>query len=902
MPSMAVSDPMHRDDEGAPRRAGTWVACLVVLSAAAELCGCAVEPQVGTFAVDPVGIVSPLQSACADGEAAAPFHVTVSDIDASTYVAEPDAGRIWVRGPFGIVADRCYWVSVDSDRPGWPDDGSRPECFVDDLLQDGTCSGEADAPDGWLFLHGGFIDVPGLRGRLAVHERLAYAWAGSDTNYLRVVDLLPDDDGCPEGQAARTVHQVLYSLDVPAGYNGFTEGDLAVDGQGRFLLSLSPVDDQLGIWDLPLSCTHGSAMAAPRVRVDLPCTPDGPLAVDPDGDRVFALCASQAALVTVSDLGAAEPQVSKRSISAARGGMSLAYEPVSDTVWIAAPEAGDGKVVQVPASGGAVTTYDVPGASAVAVGETRVGDERTGRVYAIGGGRTALYRFDPLTREALVQDLGQWLWGLDVGREMQEIAVVVQDEDGRMALRSFVDRDHLDAQAAGALKLMVATFLEVPRDTQLDDATAIDAELAAENHYCADLDQVTAGWPPFDRSMYQVCCVQRARADQLEANLDYVDRLVDATGAAGEVPVLLGVNPTVLLQSAHCIQAGLELGHEELADLGLPLLQVVGERVRALDERGDAWTTLLIHTEAGSEDQVPYTCPELWRPDLVDPDCDVAVEDLDAYEGFLGDLLMTTSLARVAEDHQGTGSCGAGELPIGGGCVDLAALAPSPRAFVGGFDKTAGLYRQHGDINWVDAFAAVHPGDGAPFTYFAGGGAYPAAGHAEAKEPVPWDARLRLAPFAANPDLDQWDRALDDGELIYLPGSAVSQQWLYEGARSGLFTVDMVWHAVDAAWSWSDEQWPGEESMNVLDVADFAVLTHDIVYHHLAARQADMQRVEYLHLPDLCSISLDRYVDGRVACTDQADCANRDAMQDWIRDVIPTLGAGVEWGIPGELR
>jgi hypothetical protein len=50
------------------------------------------------------------------------------------------------------------------------------------------------------------------------------------------------------------------------------------------------------------------------------------------------------------------------------------------------------------------------------------------------------------------------------------------------------------------------------------------------------------------------------------------------------------------------------------------------------------------------------------------------------------------------------------------------------------------------------------------------------------------------------------------------------------------------------------------------------------------------------------AIALTLFADGRVACTDEADCADHDALQDWVRDVVPSLGPAVVWGLPEDLR
>jgi len=863
--------------------------------------GCAVQPVESEFLTDPVGVEATLAANCATGEVTPPLWITVSDQTGHTYVAEPANDRIWVRNPFGIVSDHCYWVTTDSDRPEWPDTG-RPACFEDGLAQDGTCTGDEIRPDegGWTFIHGGFIEVPGLRGRLATHGELAMAWSGEDHPVLRLVDLVPDGSDCPDTQHPWFFHRVVLSLVLTAGLTGFADGDLAITDD--HLLGLAPDNRKLAVWDLPLPCENEDPLPEP-LRVDLPCAPDGPIAVDPEGDRLFALCTSGTTVLTVSGLSSTEPEVEGRSLMHMGRPADLAYDPVSETLWIASPDASGGRVRRIAMGTGATTTFAIPGASQLAVGQTVTAGVASSRVYAVGEGFDGIYRFEPLGDEVEVQDIGEPLLAIGAGHEAQEIAVATRHSDGTVGLRSFLDADHLAAQEPASLHITAAAFLEFPRDPALDDEAGLRGEIAVEPEPCADIEEATDGWPDLDRTMYQVCCLQRARADHLALNLDYLEAAVlDRIEGTADGEVLLGINPTVLLQSAHCVQAGLELGHDELAEFGLPFLEVVRDRVNALIDRGEVVPILLVHTSAGSEDQVPYACPELWRPDLEDPDCDVDVEDQAAYLSFLEDLFETASLSRVAEAYQGTGGCGAGELPLPSGCIDLSSYAIEMQGMAGGFDRAMGLNLLHDDISWPDGFAEVFPGAREPFTYFGGGGNYSMVANAISKELAPWDTRRRITPFQVSSDPRLWDESSSDGPLSYLPGVTVAHPYLYEWARSGLFVMDAVWHGSTEPDVWAADAWDGDESSETMNEADFAVLDHYLTYRLLASRQTDARRVFYLHLPDMSGISLPLYADGRVECTAADECDTRDALQDWISSTLPQLGPAIVWGLPEEYR
>ena len=541
------------------------------------------------------------------------------------------------------------------------------------------------------------------------------------------------------------------------------------------------------------------------------------------------------------------------------------------------------------------------------MGETRTGDVTVGRIYATGSEPDGIYRIDPAGEEAVFQAFGEPVLALGAGRELQELVVVTEratdSSDPSYPVASFVDVDHLAAQRAESVHLFAAAFLEYPRDPQLNDLSSQPQEVAVEPEACAAMDTETIGWPSLDRVMYQLCCLQQARADQVSANLDYLERaLLDAIPGEERVEMLFGVNPTSLLQSSHCIHAGLELDRDVLADQGLPLLETVGAEIGALADRGDTMPVLLVHTAADSEDQIPYTCPDAWRPDVEEPDCDTTVSDQQAFESFVGDLFATAGLGRVAEAYQGTGGCGDGELPLASGCADLTQHALDYRGICGGFDRAVGLYTEYGTVSWPDAYAAYFPGEGAPFTYFGSAASYPFTSHAASKELAPWGASQRVGPFAVDPDAGRWDEATGDGPLDYLPGVTVAQTRLYEQARSGMFVSDMFFHAQNDGDHWADERWVGEESADTMGEADFAALTHYLTYHVLASRDADTERTLYFHLPDIAAIAIPTYAEGRVECTEPGNCEEHDAMRDWVRDVVPTLGPAVAWGLPEEYR
>lgn len=878
-------------------------ACVPLLALIAG--GCAIEATQGTFLVDPAGVEATLESVCAPpGAVEGPFWVSVSPYTGATYVSEPERNRIWIRSPLGLVPDHCYWVSTDSERPGWPEE-FRPDCFSNGIVQDGSCTGEAHVPDGggWLFAHGGFVEIPGLAGRLATRGRTAVAWTAAGHPLLRVIDLVPDDDGCPEGQRAWSAHRLLYSLEVPEEYWGFAEGDVAIDGSGSLLLSTSPDDKQLALWDLPLPCGHEDLLPAPRT-VKLGCSPDGPLAVDLDGDRAFVLCSKASTVVTVDGLSTGDPSVTRRVLSLRRPS-DLAYEPVSDTVWVASPAGG--KVKGFPADGGTASTFAAPGATRLAVGETVDGGVRTGRVYAIGEEPHGVYRFDPRHDEALFQPFDEPLRALAAGTDLQEIVLISEragsGDEASYHVSSWLDTDHLAAQGEASVRLVAAAFLEYPRDPQLDDLTQQPQEVAVDPEPCQGLDEDTIGWPSLDRQMYQLCCLQRARADHVAANLDYLERAVlDGVPGEDRIEMLFAVNPTSLLQSSHCIHAALELDRPLLAEFGLPFLETVGGDVGDLAARGDLMPVLLVHTSSDSEDQIPYSCPELWRPDASEEDCDVAVTDQLAFEAFLEDLFATADLERVAEVYQGTGGCSGGELPLPDGCVDLGDHALAYGAMCGGFDRAVGLYTEYGEVSWPDAYGALHPGEGEPFTFFGSAANYPYTSHSASKELAPWDATGRLAPFRVNPDPALWDEPDPGGPLSYLPGMTVAHTRLYELARSGLMVSDMFFHTQASGDHWEDARWVGDESTDTMGEADFAILSHYLTYHVLAARDAGTRRVLYFHLPDISALSMQTYAGGRVECTDEADCDTRDALQDWIRDTVAELGPAVGWGLPEEYR
>jgi len=105
----------------------------------------------------------------ADLSGSGPVSLVEDPVNGHTFVAEPDAHRIWRLDPFYRHPSWGIWVATSKeDKERWT---NAPPCFLDanGLTQNGTCTGDeldadGDVPEGWRFYHGGFAEDPGLNG------------------------------------------------------------------------------------------------------------------------------------------------------------------------------------------------------------------------------------------------------------------------------------------------------------------------------------------------------------------------------------------------------------------------------------------------------------------------------------------------------------------------------------------------------------------------------------------------------------------------------------------------------------------------------------------------------------------------------------------------------------------
>jgi len=105
----------------------------------------------------------------ADLSGSGPVSIVEDPVNGHTFVAEPEARRVWRLDPFYRHPSWGIWVATTKeDKERW---GTAPPCFLDanGLTQDGTCTGDerdddGEVPDGWRYYHGGFAEDLGLAG------------------------------------------------------------------------------------------------------------------------------------------------------------------------------------------------------------------------------------------------------------------------------------------------------------------------------------------------------------------------------------------------------------------------------------------------------------------------------------------------------------------------------------------------------------------------------------------------------------------------------------------------------------------------------------------------------------------------------------------------------------------
>lgn len=428
-----------------------------------------------------------------------PYEVLLDEATGTTVLLE--AERAWIRGPFGLVSDRCWWL---------PDVGAGPapdglDCVFSDQ-QDGQCTADQDWPEGWEWSTPGAVDVAEWSAALAVEGTLLMA----DGATVHRLDLTPSHhDPVDEAESARTYRGLLPDEELEHRADAMAHqgelGHLVWDrDESRLYLrdgrTWEWVEDSDGEWKIP----QGEGVLGANSRSWI-------FAVEGKAELYF------------DDEDAHHHRTHR-------------LEPGQPLAAASAPDAGLGWIlledgVQRVGWDEADQWWPTPGAQGLLLGRP---DGPIPYAWGNEDGLGVLYRLEP-DGVSVAWRLDEPLLGAGIGDEFQEIALVTAGPDGPH-VTSWLDRALVDAVETDSVGLALAAFAETPRDgdyADVDSARSI-----------ADKLRICGG----EQGDELVCCVHAARGQRLEHNLQWLgERLQE-----GDMAAVLGLNPTTLALSERC--------------------------------------------------------------------------------------------------------------------------------------------------------------------------------------------------------------------------------------------------------------------------------------------------------------------------------------------------------------
>ena len=143
------------------------------------------------------------------------FHLQVDDQSGYTVILERDASRVWLREPFGLVPDTCWWVP---DGPVATDAYPEAPCFGTSA-QYGNCDGSEPMPAPWFFHTPGVLKSPDNPSQLLTIDGVAFV---PSTDGLARLDLSPTAyEPIDDGETNRTFLRWLDPL-VPVDHTANT--------------------------------------------------------------------------------------------------------------------------------------------------------------------------------------------------------------------------------------------------------------------------------------------------------------------------------------------------------------------------------------------------------------------------------------------------------------------------------------------------------------------------------------------------------------------------------------------------------------------------------------------------------------------------------------------------------
>ena len=436
-------------------------------------------------------VESTLEAPCAEVSGAdGPYEVLLDDRSGFTVLLQGE--QVWLRDPFGIVSDRCWWLPLGERSD--PD----LDCADDEGQQQGDCPPSPQPSGSWLWQSPGTLTRPEDADAIVLDGTLM-TWDGGS---LARLDLTPSDhDPIDSAETGRTYRTWLPSLPTDT-----TPGPLAVGK--RTVVSLA--DDTLTVWRRPDVL---SSLEDPVTRA----TPRGATHVAAGAD--VGVVAGPGFVTFYRELGDDVIRHDRRHSALDGEVRDLVLDPLAETAWVLLED-------QVVAIGraGTVTRYATPGASGLLM--ARPNDVHTPYAWGPDGvwrlaGDARFVATDPIL-------------GAGIGETFQELVLVHEGP----VVRGYLDRHHL---TLARVELSIAAFAESPRDPE-----RLAVDLAED---IVDLYQDDCGDPfGVDADAWSLCCAHRHRGAWLADQLDVLEN----TGAS----VLLGINPTVVGLSRWCEAQG----------------------------------------------------------------------------------------------------------------------------------------------------------------------------------------------------------------------------------------------------------------------------------------------------------------------------------------------------------
>lgn len=647
---------------------------------------------------------------------------------------------------------------------------------------------------------------------------------GTDVAAVDGTALLPGPDGLARFDLTGTADPPIDPGESPATRLSYLSA-LDLPGNGGLIAASDTV-----------VATYGDAGVAFFRRTDARRDLEDPL--DRSGARANGLLAAAADRFAVAaDSGVdlwSSPDLhrERRDHRALRAGVrDVAIHPADGTPYVLVPDG----VVAVGVKG-ASGFWPFAGGQGLFVGAPG----GTPTVYAWGNDAEGgvIWRLDP-DGTATAARTGPRLLGAGTGAYFQEI-VLVEDGDPPV-VRGVIDQLHLDAIAPGTVGLALAAFVESPKDPEIADPAAASLDLEAVGG-CP-----TTAPEGLERE-HEVCCAQAARGERLDHQLQWLD---DRMRGDDPIAVVLGVSPTAIATSRRCAA----VADPAVAAFAEPVPAAIERWLGRWQPRGVASAAVFIHSSPFDPSSWWVGCPALWPQNAPPSTCWDVPKDDAHYRAFYDDVAQATSLAAWGNE-------------------------PDWRLLAGGYGTEV-----PGGVSWPDVLPGLALPDGSPAEdglFFGNLGMDPRAPAALSKELAPEDAVARAFPIVIQTPADRWDGGGTETDGVYLPGQTLALEYLAEQRRSGLLMQEYIQH-VSLGSDWADPTYAGDESLDVMTAADFALAEHYLVARVLAARDVGGPRFWTVHLGDLSRLRDQALYDGWIDCHDEA-CADT-ALDDFARQI-----------------